>query len=245
MKLFIDAGNTRIKWQLRDGGQVRLAGSGPLESEDVFQGLDRDHWEALSSIAVSTVRSEHARQELERVIAGYTTAGVRFFWTRRAFGPLTCAYEDPSAMGADRWHALIGAWDEIRGACAVVDAGSAITIDPIDANGRHLGGYILPGRHMMTDSLRQGTARVLFDSREAEGTELGRTTAECVFHGVNWMIRAMARQLGQDLVVPVLVTGGDGALIKQELDGDSGSGIPCVQLRPDLVLDGLALVEAE
>lgn len=245
MRLLIDAGNTRIKWQLRDVGKVTLAGSGALESREVFQGVTEEHWRALSTVSICTVRSEMARQKLERVIADYTPANVRYFWTRPAFGALTCAYDDPSAMGADRWHALIGAWDEIRGACVVVDAGSAITIDWIDTMGQHLGGYILPGRYMMTDSLRQGTARVLFDSRQAEGTEPGRSTAECVFHGVNWMTRALAGQLGRDLDVPVLVTGGDGALIKEALDNDPASTIPSVQLRSDLVLDGLALVEAE
>lgn len=244
MRLLIDAGNTRIKWQLRDAGDVLLAGAGTLESSEVFQGVSQVHWQALSSVAVCTVRSETARHKLERIIAEYTAADVRFLWTQPSFRQLTCAYDDPSTMGSDRWHALIGAWEEVRGACAVVDAGSAITIDWIDANGQHLGGYILPGRHMMIDSLRQGTARVLFDSGQAEGIGPGRTTAECVFHGVNWITRALAGQLARDLAVPVLVTGGDGLLIKQAL-GDANAGIPYVQSRPDLVLDGLALVEGE
>lgn len=147
-------------------------------------------------------------------------------------------------MGADRWHALIGAWSVVQGACAVVDAGSAITIDWIDARGQHLGGYILPGRNMMTGALRQSTARVLFDEQDAEGLAPGRSTSECVFHGRNWMIRALAGQLGRELTVPVLITGGDGALIKKALDDDADCGIPKVRLYPDLVLEGLALVEA-
>ncbi|MFC4260046.1 type III pantothenate kinase [Marinobacter lacisalsi] len=245
MKLLVDAGNTRIKWQLREGSEIRLAGSATLESGDLFEGITRTEWQDIPSISVSTVRSEHARIELERVIKGYTATPVRFFWTRSSFGRLTCAYEDPSAMGADRWHALVGAWHEIQGACAVVDAGSAITIDWIDAGGQHLGGYILPGRTMMTDSLRQGTARVLFDAGQAEGISPGQTTAECVFHGVNWLTRALAEQLGRDLAVPVLITGGDGSLIKTALDNYQDSRIPLVALRPDLVLDGLALVGAE
>jgi type III pantothenate kinase len=243
MKLLIDAGNTRIKWQLRAGDAVVRAGSGVLEANDLFQEITPNHWQAISSVSVSTVRSESARRSLESVISGYTIAPLRFFWTRPAHGPLVCAYSDPSTMGADRWHAMIGAWDLIQGACVVVDAGSAITIDWIDPRGQHLGGYILPGRNMMTGSLRQGTARVLFASQEAEGTSPGRSTAECVFHGVNWAIEALAAQLGRGLEVPVLITGGDGALIKQALDADEACRIPEVHLRPHLVLDGLALVE--
>lgn len=244
MKLLIDAGNTRIKWQLRDGKVVRQAGSGRLEAADLFQGMTPDYWKAISSVSVSTVRSEGARQALESVISGHCSAPLRFFWTQATHGQLVCAYSDPSTMGADRWHALVGAWDLVRGGCAVVDAGSAITIDWIDSRGHHLGGYILPGRNMMTGSLRQGTARVLFDSQETMATTPGLSTAECVFHGVNWMIKALSLQLGRDLDIPVLITGGDGALIQNVLDNADDCRIPEVQLRPDLVLDGLALVEA-
>lgn len=242
MKLLLDAGNTRIKWQLRDGGEIRVAGSGVLESSDMFQEITQADWQNIASVSVSTVRSEMARQKLEAVIAEYATCPVRFFWTQPAFGQLRCAYQNPSAMGADRWHALVGAWDMVKGACAVVDAGSAITIDWIDAQGQHLGGYILPGRNMMTVALKHSTARVLFDEQDTEEVSPGRSTSECVFHGRNWMIRALARQLGRDLTVPVLITGGDGALIRKALDDDTGCSIPEVRSCPDLVLEGLALV---
>ncbi|MFL1404038.1 type III pantothenate kinase [Marinobacter sp. M1N3S26] len=246
MKLLIDAGNTRIKWQLRDKGQVLHSGAGLLESDQLFEGITPAHWRKLSSVAVSTVRSEAARRDLENTIATYTRLPVRFFWTRRKFGSLTCAYEDASTMGADRWHALIGAWDMIGGACVVVDAGSAITLDWIDDRGGHLGGYILPGRDMMVASLRQSTARVMFDDSQAVvNTTPGRSTAECVFHGVSWLIQALASELGRQVAIPVLVTGGDGSLIKKALDTAGPDSLAVSRLCPGLVLDGLALVEAE
>lgn len=246
MKLLIDAGNTRIKWQLRDTGQVVCSGAGLLESDQLFEGITPGHWRKLSSVAVSTVRSETARHDLESTIARYTCLPVRFFWTREKFGSLTCAYEDASTMGADRWHALVGAWDMIAGACVVVDAGSAITLDWIDENGGHLGGYILPGRDMMLASLRQSTARVLFDDSQATiNTTPGRSTAECVFHGVSWLIQSLASELGRQAEIPVLVTGGDGPLIKKALDNAGPDSVAVFRLCPGLVLDGLALVEAE
>lgn len=245
MKLLIDAGNTRIKWQLRDEGQVLHSGAGRLESNQLFDGIRPAHWRGLSSVAVSTVRSEAARRDLENTIADYTRLPVKFFWTRETFGSLTCAYKDASTMGADRWHALVGAWDMIGGACVVVDAGSAITLDWIDENGAHLGGYILPGRDMMLASLRQSTARVLFDDRPATiNTAPGRSTAECVFHGVSWLIQALAGELRRQAEIPVLVTGGDGPLIKEALDSSAPVGVAMSRLCPGLVFEGLALVEA-
>lgn len=246
MKLLIDAGNTRIKWQLRDEGSVLASGAGNLDDGELFTGIASPQWKSLSGIAVSTVRSEAARLQLEQAIAGYTTVPVRFYWTRKQFGSLTCAYSDPSTMGADRWHAMVGAWSQIAGSCVVVDAGSAITIDWIDGRGNHTGGYILPGRMMMTGSLRQATARVLFeDSAAMLSTAPGRSTAECVFHGVNWLMQVLASELGRSSTIPVLVTGGDGFYIKKALDSMGGSCTVESRLCPGLVLDGLALVEAE
>lgn len=245
MRLLLDAGNTRIKWQLRDGSNVLQQGAGELEALRLFEGMTDAQWQAVDAVAVSTVRSESARDDLSRVLGQYSPVPVRFFWTRPRFGPVTCAYNDPATMGADRWHALIGAWERVQGGCVVVDAGSAVTLDWLDDQGRHLGGYILPGRAMMLKSLRQSTARVVFEPGEnLAATSPGQSTAECVFHGVNWLIQALARQLDNDAGGPVLVTGGDGALIMKALADGVGGSRNAAYLCPDLVLDGLALVEA-
>ena len=245
MKLLIDAGNTRIKWQLREDGQVLRRGGGELEADTLFQAIPPMSWPDVQAVAVSTVRSESARAQLEEAITRFTSVPVRFYWTVKRFRDLTCAYEQPATMGADRWHALVAAWDQVRGACVVVDAGSAITVDWIDDTGRHLGGYILPGRMMMIGSLRQSTARVLFDERPGPGdTAPGTTTAECVFHGINWLLQILASELGRQSL-PVLLTGGDGPMVKKALDEAGMASTAGVLLCPDLVFDGLALVEAE
>lgn len=244
MKLFLDAGNTRIKWQLRDGGAILASDAATLEDETLFAKMALSHWQALSSVSVCTVRSDQARKELELVIGRYTDSPVRFYWTRKRFEELVCAYREPATMGSDRWHAIIGAWDLVKGAFVVVDAGSAITVDWVDHEGSHQGGYILPGRNMMLRSLSQNTARVLFDADEARvSTAPGRSTGECVLHGVSWLLRALALQLDQEVAVPIVVTGGDGHLIKAALE-DAVSGGAGVRFRPGLVLDGLALAEA-
>lgn len=243
MKLLLDAGNSRIKWQLRDGPDIVGSGVGEVESEDLFSELDEKHWKQVESVAVCTVRSEAARGQLEQAIASHTLSPVRFFWTEASFGKLVCAYENPSTMGADRWCAMVAAWDTFNDACVVIDAGSAITVDWIDAHGDHLGGYILPGRNLMLDALSQKTARVLFQ-REQEFASVapGRTTGECVLHGINWLLRALALELGREARVPVVVTGGDGPYIKKALEEVAADAGLTVRFCPDLVLDGLSLV---
>jgi type III pantothenate kinase len=239
MNLLLDAGNSRIKWQLRQGTGIVCSGIGEAESASLFSELDDKLWRGVQSVAVCTVRSEAARETLEHAIALHTRVPVRFFWTEPRFGRLVCAYEQPASMGADRWCAMVAAWSDTNSACMVIDAGSAITVDWINAQGRHEGGYILPGRNLMLDSLSQKTARVLFEREQGQDSvSPGQSTGECVLHGINWLLRALALQLGREAEVPVLVTGGDGAYIKEALEEGAARNVT-VQHRPDLVLDGL------
>ncbi len=246
MRLYLDAGNTRIKWQLRSGEAILVRGAGEVESPLLFAEIGPDIWKSLEGIAISTVRSDAARQSLTELIHTHCPAPVVYHWTRPTFGAVRCAYQDPRSMGADRWHALVAAWGRAKGACVVVDAGSAITVDYLEASGRHLGGYILPGRRMMLGGLQTNTARVLFDpENDSHETSPGLSTGQCVFHGINWLMQTIGRELaraggGHEVI---LFTGGDAPYIKEGIEEAglvTGQLIHC----PDLVLDGLALVDS-
>ncbi len=68
------------------------------------------------------------------------------------------AYDTPQQLGADRWAALIGARALHAGACVVVMAGTATTIDVLDQAGLFRGGLILPGLALMRSALARNTA---------------------------------------------------------------------------------------
>ena len=55
-------------------------------------------------------------------------------------------YDNPREIGADRLVNAVAAFDKVGGACIVVDFGTAITFDPVSAEGEYLGGIITPGR---------------------------------------------------------------------------------------------------
>src|SRR3546814_5490867 len=55
------------------------------------------------------------------------------------------AYREPERLGVDRWLAMIAAWHTHRGAACIANAGTALTVDVIDAQGQHLGGIIAAG----------------------------------------------------------------------------------------------------
>ena len=97
-------------------------------------------------------------------LESFCRAPIVFHWAEPHRGGLVNAYTETDRMGADRWHAMYAAWQADAGGFAVVDAGSAITIDYVADSGKHLGGYILPGKQMMLRSLRQDAAQSEADS---------------------------------------------------------------------------------
>ncbi len=234
-RLELDAGNTFIKWRLVDNDQV----------------LDRGRWltaefraeqlHACETLPEEVWLASVAGEGLNQTLA----AGVEQCWQvplRRALTVAEAAgvrnsYADPARMGVDRWLAMLAAWKQVGQPCCVVDCGSAITIDLLDADGCHQGGYILPGIRLMQQSLLGNTAEVRVD-RDVEHYSIapGCDTSSAVAHGANLLLLALAQQLrsgipGVATPVRTLVTGGDGAQLTAMM--------PEAELCPDLVLDGL------
>jgi type III pantothenate kinase len=139
---------------------------------------------------------------------------------------------------------VLAAHHAARGPACVLSAGTAVTFDAVDAGGLHLGGLILPGAGALTGALDRNTSNI---GRTAPATEvargldlLGRTTDAAVGHGA-WLalaaaldraVATVARALGTAPVV--YLTGGDADALRGWLETR-------VELRADLVLEGLAL----
>ncbi|RBW51356.1 type III pantothenate kinase [Marinobacter sp. F3R11] len=240
MKLLIDAGNTRLKWRLEQAGGVIDEGWSALRGPDPLADIGI-HPGNVSRVAVSTVIHEVKRLELLSYLERKLSAPVHFYWSEAERCGLRNSYVDVRAMGADRWHAMYGAWKHCNGGYAVIDAGSAITVDYVDGSGEHLGGYILPGMTMMLNSLKNDAARIVFDAREVFVGHPGKSTGECVNQGLSWLIQAMIGRLEVDManfnLRAMLVTGGDaGRLLELGLKG---------AYHPSLVLEGLAHIDRE
>jgi type III pantothenate kinase len=173
-------------------------------------------------------------------------------WVRERFGvdpllfprdipaPIANRYEPPVAVGADRLANAAAAYAELRAACIVVDAGTAVTVDAVSAEGAFQGGAILPGAVLMARALTEGTA--LLPELELAGTEsaIGRSTAAAMSSGVlrglagaiDRLIADAREELGG--AEHVLITGGDAERLR---------GLTATRMdhRPHLGLAGLAL----
>lgn len=238
MILFIDSGNTRAKWRLVRGAGECLEGSGPNSTSGLLSELS-GYGPELLRVVVSTVGSEEAVAALKRDIEAITDAPAIFHWAERTRFGLHNSYSQVTKMGADRWHAMVAAWHLSRRGLAVIDAGSAVTIDYVDDRGRHLGGYILPGLQMMRRSLKVDAARIGFSYTDQLDTRPGNNTSECTNNGLAWMNLALIERIQKDVerygLYDVFVTGGDA-------DRLLAQGLKAVH-RPGLVFDGLALID--
>jgi type III pantothenate kinase len=161
-------------------------------------------------------------------------------------GGVRNGYRDPSRLGIDRWAAMVAAFHAHGGPLLVVDCGTALTLDHVDANGVHRGGLIAPGLGAMRMALERHTRLSQHDvvGSIPEISGFGRDTVTAVTAG------CMAAALGliertQSYVAAagklpcrLLITGGDAEAMLSHL------ALPW-QYMPQLVLDGLSLLARE
>ena len=233
MILQIDRGNSALKWRLCSGAEVLDRGSLPVGEEASLPALA----EGPAEVWVASVAGTSANAALAEEISAQWQLSPWFAETTDTACGVTNSYSEPGRMGVDRWLAMIAAWQRLQAPVCVVDAGSALTIDFLDAGGEHSGGYILPGIAMMERSLLGQTARVRFGEAPRDHLEPGKSTEEAVFNGLQLaQVGAVATALdryGRDHAL--VYTGGNGRTVMNLLDR-GGDFIE------DLVLDGLALV---
>jgi type III pantothenate kinase len=166
--LAIDIGNTRLKWALFEHGHpgARLLRHGAVFLETIDR-LAEDDWAALpapDAMLGCVVAGEAVRRRAEEQLELWDIP-PRWVVPGAAEGGVVNGYDHPNRLGADRWVALVGARahlaSQAEGAgrpALVVMVGTAVTVDAVDADGRFLGGLILPGFGLMLRALEMGTA---------------------------------------------------------------------------------------
>lgn len=205
MTLTVDIGNTRSKWALFDGDRLAEEGVGlplPQAERTVFCAtgeVSPEMWKALGDEAVD-----------------FAT------FVREGRLPIDIDYATPQTLGPDRVAAACGAWKISGGkACVVIDAGTCITIDYLDASGTYRGGAILPGISMKFRALHTFTAKLPLLEERGETIVTGRDTRQSIMAGVltatHYAVEGFVnhyRQLSPD--VQVIVTGGDARQVAVE-----------------------------
>ncbi len=123
-------------------------------------------------------------------------------------------YDNPREIGADRLVNAVAAYEKVRKGCIVVDFGTAITYDPVSADGEYLGGIISPGVEISMDALTSRAAKLPRIDLGPPRTLIGKSTVDAIRSGivygfasqVDGIVRRLLVELGDDTYV--LATGG-------------------------------------
>lgn len=215
MNLTIDIGNTRIKWALFDHDRMLTADVAERNAQgccNLTTELERKGYNATDverAIVCATGLLELDKLGLPCQRVHVMSADSRM--------PIAVDYATPHTLGADRKAAACGARKLCPGRpCVIVDAGTCITVDYMDACGVFGGGAIMPGIEMKFRALHTFTAKLpLYTTVDAASQPVtGRSTQESMAAGVLTATRYaiegfVAHYREREPDIAVLLTGGD------------------------------------
>lgn len=225
-----DVGNTSVKAAVRRQGRWELLLRVPTRpAED----LPRRLHEAAETASTPTFSGQRwlvccVCPPAERAVISLSETlgwGRPLFFGRDLPVPMDTRVEEPRKVGTDRLVLALGA-RELHGApCVVVSAGTAITVDLVDAAGALAGGAIAPGLGLAADALHEKTASLPRVEPAAPARTLGRNTIEALTSGVYWscaggvlaLVEGLRREEGC-ATAPIVCTGTDAPLLLPALE---------------------------
>ena len=250
--LTIDIGNSRVKWAQFDGDNVMIAhGVFSYDKKNVVNELIqaelplRDQAVWLSNVAGADMASL-----MSQVLDKSSCLDYRFATTQAQQCGVRNGYKQPQKLGVDRWLAMLAAFHLPQRAAdqalCVIDCGTALTLDVLDASGQHLGGYIAPGLVALQGVLAEKAADIDIEpARPATVKMPADNTADAVVRGCAQVLLGGIRQMLEDSLPAkqkscIVLTGGDAQWVRDDLS------LPTETLyEPLLVNRGLHLVANE
>ncbi len=199
MLLVVDVGNTQTHFGTYEGGELvehwRFATVRDSTADEIgaalrnlveLRGVELEQID--SSIVSSTVpqlgpqwlemTERYLGHEMLVVGPGFKTG-------------MPLRYDNPREIGADRLVNAVAAYERTQGACIVVDFGTAITYDPVSAEGEYLGGIISPGVEISVEALASRAAKLPKVDLEPPRALIGKSTIEAIRSGVIYGFAAM------------------------------------------------------
>jgi type III pantothenate kinase len=250
MNLLIDIGNSRLKWASLEHFLSKQT-SISYNANNLLSKLDKI-WIDLPTphkIWVSNVAGQIVKKILIEWISLHWHIHINFIVSEKQAYGVSNAYLKPEILGVDRWLALIATKKLNLGITIIVDCGTAVTLDVINHNGKHLGGVISSGINTMYNSLLKNTQNIILNQHELSENNktkklLAKDTTNAVklgaIYSIVGLIEKIKIELSKQWQQPIfcIITGGDGNIIKPLLSFDS-------KYIHDLVLKGIVVVASE
>jgi type III pantothenate kinase len=245
MILEMDFGNSRIKWRVRDLENILIRGVVDRE-----EGLDqiavalRAYAAQIKSIFVASVLAKSANLWIDSWAKKNLNLIPQYAMSQSEAAGVINGYDDPSRLGVDRWLAVVAAFNICQTACVVISSGTALTVDLVNQQGRHLGGYIVPGWVTSVRALNNSTQLINLSDISSFKLVSGTSTQTAVSHGLASCYVGLIQNAITQLAITqhdtqtavgspsIIATGGDAQRLKELF--------PEIQVKEELVLDGLA-----
>ena len=244
MILLLDIGNTHTHIGLGGPRSVRRPVNLPTRSW--FDGTARARLqkavgrEKLTGAALCSVVPRATAPAIRAVRALWQLETLVL--THRTLRGVGIDYPRPATIGPDRLANALAARHRFGAPVVVVDFGTAVTFDVVNAAGDYAGGIIAPGLAAMTDYLHEKTALLPRIRIRETRTAIGKSTREAMLVGAVQGYRGLVRELVAELKrelraprLPVVATGGYARLMAARLP-EIGA------VAPGLTLDGLRLL---
>ncbi|MCB9320845.1 MAG: type III pantothenate kinase [Lewinellaceae bacterium] len=230
-ELVLDIGNQRIKAGIFQDNILKKVAIFPVGDVKEILNLG-DQYSPVSVIMSSTSVLE---QEMAKAWNKLSTVMILDHTLPL---PIRNDYATPKTLGKDRLAGAVAAAAKFPGEpVLVVDAGTCVTYDLVDAENSFKGGYITPGLRMRFQAMHDFTAR-LPRVEPAERINLyGRTTEDAMRSGTTAglveEVRGLIRRFRRSFPgLHVILTGGDGFFLSKQLKSE-------IFVEPNLVLEGL------
>ena len=221
MNLTLDIGNTAVKWATFEGRDLK----------DCGYGMPNELLKQAERVLMCT-----SGNELSESLLAETPHAVSLQYGMPL--PIEIDYKTPETLGADRVADACGAVSLHPGEpCLIIDAGTCITVDFIDAKGVYHGGAIMPGLRMNLQALHTFTAKLPLIDLEGvkRAPVLGRSTEESILAGtLGATLLALAGYValykGKAPDLRVLLTGGDAEKLMAPGIGNGWEHVPNLTL---------------
>jgi type III pantothenate kinase len=237
----VDVGNTRIKWGRCQNGKITAGASLPPDRPDVWEKQFRN-WKLPGACLWVLTGVHPGRRDTLRDWLGARGERVHVL-THASNLPVNVALDQPQQVGIDRLMNAVAALSSRsrNQPVAIVDAGSAVTVDWLDYAGAFRGGAIFPGILLMAEALHNYTALLpLIEIHDPEPPLPGTSTMSAMEAGIFWTVVGGVRNIIdrlarlESLEPCVYLTGGDGPKLRPFLERNH-------KLWPEMTLEGVRL----
>ncbi|KAF5035508.1 Type III pantothenate kinase [anaerobic digester metagenome] len=177
LNLAIDIGNTCCKYAVFSGENILESGSETYSKE------------FLEKLILNFPGS----RRIFASVVSLSDSDIDFFKVNNFISvsdclhaPVKSDYKTPETLGEDRWAAVCGSAFLSGNSfpLMVIQVGTAITFDYVDASGHYIGGAISPGISLRLRALHNFTSKLPLIGAENKFEEMGMSTKDSILSGV-------------------------------------------------------------